>query len=57
LLGPIGATLLSNGSAIIATLNGLRPIMDQQPIKVVSPARPDIKLLPAPMAEKVTIAG
>ncbi|GJL70444.1 MAG: ATPase [Nitrospirales bacterium] len=27
ILGPIGATLLSNGSAIIATLNGLRPIM------------------------------
>ena len=37
LLGPIGATLLSNGSAIVATLNGLRPIMEQQPIKVVSP--------------------
>lgn len=29
LLGPIGATLLSNGSAIIATLNGLRPIMGE----------------------------
>ncbi len=29
ILGPIGATLLSNGSAIIATLNGLRPIMDE----------------------------
>ena len=57
LLGPIGATLLSNGSAIIATLNGLRPIMDQQPIKVVSPTRAGIKLLPAPMDEKVTIAG
>ena len=38
LLGPIGATLLSNGSAIVATLNGLRPIMEQQPIKVVSQA-------------------
>ncbi len=57
LLGPIGATLLSNGSAIIATLNGLRPIMEQQPVKVVSPARPGIKLLPSPMTEKVTIAG
>jgi heavy metal translocating P-type ATPase len=56
LLGPIGATLLSNGSAIIATLNGLRPIMDQGPIKVVSPTRAGTKLLPAPMAEKVTIA-
>ena len=33
LLGPIGATLLSNGSATIATLNGLRPIMEQQPSK------------------------
>jgi Cu2+-exporting ATPase len=29
ILGPIGATLLSNGSAIIATLNGLRPIMGE----------------------------
>ena len=28
LLGPIGATLLSNGSAIVATINGLRPIME-----------------------------
>lgn len=27
LLGPIGATILSNGSAIIATLNGLRPLL------------------------------
>lgn len=31
LLGPIGATLLSNGSAIVATFNGLRPIMDRPP--------------------------
>ena len=29
LLGPIGATMLSNGSAIVATLNGLRPIMEK----------------------------
>jgi Cu2+-exporting ATPase len=39
LLGPIGATLLSNGSAIVATFNGLRPIMDrpaEQPIKVIN---------------------
>jgi len=57
LLGPIGATLLSNGSAIVATLNGLRPIMDQQPIKVVSQPRAGTKLLPSPMAEKLTIAG
>lgn len=40
ILGPIGSTLLSNGSAIIATLNGLRPIMDKPseapgPIRVV----------------------
>jgi Cu2+-exporting ATPase len=27
MLGPIGATLLSNGCAIIATMNGLRPLM------------------------------
>ena len=57
LLGPIGATLLSNGSAIVATLNGLRPIMDEQPIKVVSPARAATKLLPAPAAENVVLAG
>ena len=57
LLGPIGATLLSNGSAIVATLNGLRPIMDQQPIKVVSPARAGTQLLPAPKAEEITLAG
>ena len=57
LLGPIGATLLSNGSAIVATLNGLRPIMEQQPIKVVSPARQGTKLLPAPAAEKLVLAG
>jgi Cu2+-exporting ATPase len=57
LLGPIGATLLSNGSAIVATLNGLRPIMEQQPIKVVSPAREGTKLLPAPAAEKITLVG
>ena len=57
LLGPIGATLLSNGSAIVATMNGLRPIMEQQPIKVVSQARADTKLLPSPMVEQVTLAG
>jgi len=57
LLGPIGATLLSNGSAIIATMNGLRPIMEQRPIKVVSPARESTSLLSAPAAEKVVHAG
>ena len=57
LLGPIGATLLSNGSAIIATMNGLRPIMEQRPIKIVSPARESTRLLPAPAAEKVILAG
>jgi Cu2+-exporting ATPase len=57
LLGPIGATLLSNGSAIVATMNGLRPIMEDQPIKVVSPTREGTKLLPAPVAEKITLAG
>ncbi len=57
ILGPIGATLLSNGSAIVATINGLRPIMERRPIKVVSPEREGTRLLPAPMAEKVTLAG
>ena len=28
LTGPIGTTLISNGAAILATLNGLRPLMD-----------------------------
>jgi Cu2+-exporting ATPase len=27
ILGPIGSTILSNGSAIVATFNGLRPLM------------------------------
>ena len=31
LLGPIGATLLSNGSNILATFNGLRPLMGATP--------------------------
>jgi len=57
LLGPIGATLLSNGSAIVATLNGLRPIMEQQPIRIVSQAHDSRKLLPAPAAEQVGLAG
>ena len=57
LLGPIGATLLSNGSAIIATMNGLRPIMEDRPIKVISPPREHTKLLPAPVDETVTLAG
>jgi P-type Cu2+ transporter len=50
LLGPIGATLLSNGSAIVATINGLRPIMEDRPIKVLSPAHEPTKLLLAPAA-------
>ena len=57
LLGPIGATLLSNGSAIVATLNGLRPIMEQQPIKVVPHARAETKLLPSPAGEKTALVG
>src|SRR5215467_1322385 len=57
LLGPIGATLLSNGSAIVATMNGLRPIMEQRPIKVVSSAHETTRLLPDPAAEKVILAG
>lgn len=27
-LGPVGATLISNGSAVLATLNGLRPLLN-----------------------------
>jgi len=49
--------LLSNGSAIIATLNGLRPIMEQQPIKVVSHTSIETKLLPAPAGEKIALVG
>ncbi len=56
-LGPIGATLLSNGSAIIATMNGLRPIMEERPIKVVSSALEGTKLLSAQVPEKVVLAG
>lgn len=44
LLGPIGSTLLSNGSAILATMNGLRPIMQgggRRSLKIVSP-RPEV---------------
>jgi P-type Cu2+ transporter len=38
LLGPIGTTLLSNGSAIVATFNGLRPITtdDHHPLSNAS---------------------
>jgi len=57
LLGPIGATLLSNGSAIVATVNGLRPMMEQRPIRVVSSTHEGTKLLPLPAGEKVTLAG
>jgi len=30
LLGPIGATIISNGAAVLATLNALRPLMKQR---------------------------
>jgi Cu2+-exporting ATPase len=46
LMGPIGATLLSNGSAIVATMNGLRPILAQTPPAVL-PRKQDPKQLPA----------
>jgi len=39
LLGPIGSTLLSNGSAIVATFNGLRPLMEKpsrQPARLIN---------------------
>jgi heavy metal translocating P-type ATPase len=32
-IGPIGTTLISNGSAILATLNGLRPLFDRTSTK------------------------
>lgn len=48
LLGPIGATLLSNGSAIVATMNGLRPIMEEKPVNVIAPSPAPTVLLPAP---------
>src|SRR5258705_3358913 len=57
LLGPIGATLLSNGSAIVATMNGLRQIMEDRPIQGRPPTREGTKLLPSPMAEEITLAG
>jgi len=28
LIGPVGATLISNGSAVLATTNALRPLLD-----------------------------
>ncbi|MDF0666067.1 MAG: heavy metal translocating P-type ATPase [Nitrospira sp.] len=48
LLGPIGATLLSNGSAIAATMNGLRPIMEEKPVRIISPSPVQTALLSAP---------
>jgi Cu2+-exporting ATPase len=33
LIGPIGATLISNGSAVLATLNALRPLLDGQSVR------------------------
>jgi len=30
LVGPVGATLISNGSGIAAGLNALRPLVDRQ---------------------------
>jgi Cu2+-exporting ATPase len=38
LTGPIGTTLISNGAALLATLNGLRPLMDDAP-EAGAPAR------------------
>jgi Cu2+-exporting ATPase len=31
LIGPVGATLLSNGAAVLSTLNGLRPLLGGRP--------------------------
>jgi len=57
IMGPIGATLLSNGSAIVATMNGLRPIMtqtDASPVRLAS-NEPHRELPPAD--EPTTIAA
>jgi Cu2+-exporting ATPase len=54
LLGPIGATLLSNGCAIIATMNGLRPLMAKPDGAATATAHREQeheKLLPPPPEE------
>jgi heavy metal translocating P-type ATPase len=33
LIGPVGATLISNGSAVLAGLNALRPLLDGYPVR------------------------
>ena len=33
LIGPVGATLISNGSAVLAAGNALRPLLDDQPLR------------------------
>jgi Cu2+-exporting ATPase len=42
LSGPIGTTLISNGAALVATLNALRPLMDERagPTAAGPPLRP-----------------
>jgi hypothetical protein len=38
-------------------MNGLRPIMEDRPIKIISPPREETRLLPAPAAEKAVVAA
>jgi Cu2+-exporting ATPase len=33
LIGPVGATLISNGSGVLATGNGLRPLLNSRPLR------------------------
>ena len=39
LTGPIGTTLISNGAALLATLNGLRPLLDDGSQDAIAPER------------------
>jgi Cu2+-exporting ATPase len=32
-IGPVGATLISNGSGVLATGNGLRPLLDSRSLR------------------------
>ncbi|HZW30229.1 MAG TPA: heavy metal translocating P-type ATPase [Isosphaeraceae bacterium] len=59
LTGPIGTTLISNGAALLATLNGLRPLLDsgsEDPIESGTgrrlPEKNPIKRKPRPLARK-----
>jgi Cu2+-exporting ATPase len=48
LMGPIAATLVSNGSALIATLNGLRPLLNGNGAKPGHQPSPPLQLPETP---------